>query len=214
MPEISADGRTWTIRIQPGILFADAPAFKGRPRELVAQDYVYSITRRLDPTMKRGGDPALANLIEGARAVVDAAAKAASSTTTRRSRGCRRSTATRCDSSSPPSITRFSSGSPISAPSPSRAKRSRRRATTSDQARRHGTVPPARVGPRIARRARRQSRVPAACFPDDRRPALQPLVQSMKGRKLPALSRIEISIIEEQVPELLAFDQGSLDYVR
>ena len=39
------------------------------------------------------------------------------------------------------------------------------------------------------------------------------MVQAMKGRKLPALSRIEISIIEEQVPELLAFDQGGLDYV-
>ena len=35
----------------------------------------------------------------------------------------------------------------------------------------------------------------------------------MKGRKLPALSRIEISVIEEQVPELLAFDQGALDYI-
>jgi ABC-type transport system substrate-binding protein len=42
---------------------------------------------------------------------------------------------------------------------------------------------------------------------------LQPIVQAMKGRKLPALSRIEISIIEEQVPELLAFDQGRLDYI-
>ena len=49
MPEISDNGRTWTIRIQPGILFADAPAFKGKPRELVAQDYVYSITRAARP---------------------------------------------------------------------------------------------------------------------------------------------------------------------
>ena len=35
----------------------------------------------------------------------------------------------------------------------------------------------------------------------------------MKGRKLPALPAIELSIIEEQVPELLAFDKGSLDYI-
>src|SRR5215471_10832270 len=27
MPEISADGRAWTIRIRPGIYFADDPAF-------------------------------------------------------------------------------------------------------------------------------------------------------------------------------------------
>ena len=50
-------------------------------------------------------------------------------------------------------------------------------------------------------------------FPGSDDPALQPMIQAMKGRKLPALSRIEISIIEEQVPELLAFDQGSLDYI-
>src|SRR6185369_8030290 len=75
MPDISADGRTWTIRVKPGILFASAPVFNGKPRELLAQDYVYSITRRLDPNLKRGGDPVLPELIEGARAVVDAAAK-------------------------------------------------------------------------------------------------------------------------------------------
>ena len=50
-------------------------------------------------------------------------------------------------------------------------------------------------------------------FPASDDPALQPMIQAMKGRKLPALSAIEISIIEEQVPELLAFDQGSLDYI-
>ena len=30
MPEVSSDFRTWTIRIRPGIRFADDPAFKGR----------------------------------------------------------------------------------------------------------------------------------------------------------------------------------------
>ncbi len=49
LPEVSADGRSFTLRLQPGIHFADDPAFKGRPRELVAQDYVYSIQRFFDP---------------------------------------------------------------------------------------------------------------------------------------------------------------------
>jgi len=53
MPEIADNGRTWTIRIKPGILFASAPAFNGKPRELTAQDYVYSITPRLDPNLER-----------------------------------------------------------------------------------------------------------------------------------------------------------------
>ena len=53
MPEVSADFRTWTIRVQPGIHFADDPAFQGPPagkgRELTARDYVYSILRTADP---------------------------------------------------------------------------------------------------------------------------------------------------------------------
>src|SRR5258708_28091488 len=52
MPEVSADGRTWTVRIRPGIYFADDPAFKGKKRELTAQDYVYSVKRHFDPKNK------------------------------------------------------------------------------------------------------------------------------------------------------------------
>jgi ABC-type oligopeptide transport system substrate-binding subunit len=32
MPQHSADFRTWTVRIRPGIHFADDPAFKGQKR--------------------------------------------------------------------------------------------------------------------------------------------------------------------------------------
>jgi ABC-type transport system substrate-binding protein len=52
MPEVSADYRVWTVRIQPGIYFTDDPAFKGRRRELVAADYVYSFKRLFDPAVK------------------------------------------------------------------------------------------------------------------------------------------------------------------
>ena len=41
MPEISADGRVFTFHLRHGIYFADDPAFKGKQRELVAQDFVY-----------------------------------------------------------------------------------------------------------------------------------------------------------------------------
>jgi ABC-type transport system substrate-binding protein len=52
LPEVSADFRTWTIRLQRGIYFADDLAFKGQPRELVAQDYVFSFKRFADPAVK------------------------------------------------------------------------------------------------------------------------------------------------------------------
>ena len=52
MPEVSADYRVWTVRIKPGIYFTDDPAFGGRRRELVAADYVYSFKRFFDPAFK------------------------------------------------------------------------------------------------------------------------------------------------------------------
>src|SRR5438105_6976721 len=48
MPELSADGLTYTFRVKPGIYFQDDPAFKGKKRELVAADYVYTFKRILD----------------------------------------------------------------------------------------------------------------------------------------------------------------------
>src|SRR5436305_15285852 len=39
MPEVSADHKVWTIRIKPGIYFADDPVFKGKKRKLTARDY-------------------------------------------------------------------------------------------------------------------------------------------------------------------------------
>ena len=54
MPEVSADHRSFTIRIQPGIYFDDDPAFGGKKRELTAADYVYSIKRHYDPRWKSG----------------------------------------------------------------------------------------------------------------------------------------------------------------
>jgi ABC-type transport system substrate-binding protein len=54
MPEVSDDFRTFTFRLKPGIFFADDPAFQGRPRELVAEDYVYSLKRHYDPRWKSG----------------------------------------------------------------------------------------------------------------------------------------------------------------
>jgi ABC-type transport system substrate-binding protein len=52
MPEVSEDFRRWTIRVRPGIRFQDDPAFKGAARELVADDYVFSLKRFADPAVK------------------------------------------------------------------------------------------------------------------------------------------------------------------
>ena len=52
MPEVADNFRSFTVSLKPGIFFADDPAFKGSKRELVAQDYVYSLKRFADPAVK------------------------------------------------------------------------------------------------------------------------------------------------------------------
>ena len=49
MPQHSDDYRTWTVKVRPGIFFASDPAFNGKRRELVAADYVYTFKRFADP---------------------------------------------------------------------------------------------------------------------------------------------------------------------
>jgi ABC-type transport system substrate-binding protein len=52
LPTIADGGRSYTFHLRPGIYFTPDPAFKGRRREVTAQDYVYSITRLYDPALK------------------------------------------------------------------------------------------------------------------------------------------------------------------
>ncbi len=52
LPEVSPDFKVWTIRVRPGIFFAADAAFQGRRRELVAQDYIYALQRAADPVNK------------------------------------------------------------------------------------------------------------------------------------------------------------------
>ncbi len=76
MPQVSSDFKVWTIKIKPGIYFADDPAFKGSKRELVAADYIYAMKRFADPANK---SPASGFVLEfklsGLRALHEAAVK-------------------------------------------------------------------------------------------------------------------------------------------
>lgn len=75
MPEVSADGLTYTIHIKKGIYFTPDPVFKGKPRELTAYDYAYSFKRLLDPTLRSPNSWLLENKIEGMDALVQSANK-------------------------------------------------------------------------------------------------------------------------------------------
>jgi len=49
-------------------------------------------------------------------------------------------------------------------------------------------------------------------FPEAVDPAFAQYAAGMKGVTLPAVGRVELSIIEEELPELLAFEKGDFDY--
>lgn len=49
MPKIEQEGKVYTFKIKRGIYYSNDAAFKGKKRELVAQDYIFAIQRILDP---------------------------------------------------------------------------------------------------------------------------------------------------------------------
>lgn len=76
LPEIRDQGKTFIVKIKPGIYFTDDPAFNGKRRELTAKDYLYSIQRLVDPG-NRGApwDFMFKGKVIGLDAKIDAAKK-------------------------------------------------------------------------------------------------------------------------------------------
>ena len=75
MPEVTDNGRTYTFRLRRGIHFTPDPAFRGAPRELVAQDFVYAFMRFLDPANRAPYAFMLEGKIRGLDALAAAAKK-------------------------------------------------------------------------------------------------------------------------------------------
>jgi oligopeptide transport system substrate-binding protein len=213
LPAVSPDGKTWTIKVRPGIRFTPDPAFRGRPRELTAEDYVYSIKRSLDPNLRGGGDPLTSDLIVGMRARVAAAAKPGA----------------RFDYDAPVeglrALDRYTlqfKFREVNYPVATAllmvlgvAREVVEAAQGDIQSRAVGTGPYMlhewKRGTRVVLDANPDYRTLA--FPDSRDPTLTTTFRAMKGRKLPAIGRVEISIIDEQSVRLLEFDRGKLDYI-
>jgi ABC-type transport system substrate-binding protein len=61
LPEVSPDFKTWTVHMKHGVYFADDPAFGGKKREVTAQDVVYTFKRVYDPKTR---SPSLSSLEE------------------------------------------------------------------------------------------------------------------------------------------------------
>lgn len=75
LPEVSSDYRVFTLHVKPGIYFAPHEVFKGKKRELTAEDYVYSMKRVLDPANTSPLVAEFDGFVVGVREAIAAASK-------------------------------------------------------------------------------------------------------------------------------------------
>ncbi len=212
-PEITDGGKTWTIRMKKGIRFTDDPAFRGKPRELTAEDYVYSYKRWMDPNGRRGGSPIITDLLIGARPVVDAARTSGKFDFDRPIEGLkaldRYTLQLRLTDVNYPNVEDVLGFVPASAREVVEA------AGRDIRIRAVGTGPfklkEWQRGSRIVLEANPQYR--EAHFPASDNPAHAALVRSMKGKAIPQIGKVEIAIIDEDLPRLLQFERGALDVI-
>lgn len=220
MPEASADFRTWTVRLKKGIYFADDPAFKGVKREVVAQDFVYALKRFVDPANK---SPVVAGILDqkylGLAGLREKALKDKKPFDyDTEIEGLR-------------ALDRYTVQFKMEEPRPrfleSLAANDLFGAVAREVVEKYGDAIPAHpVGSGAFRLAqwRRSSLIVLERNPQyrdmvyDAEPAAddlegQAILAQFKGRKLPMVDRVEVSIIEESQPRWLAFLNGQIDFV-
>ncbi len=220
LPEVSPDSRTFTFRIRPGIFFADDPAFKGQPRELVAQDYVYTVKRFYDPRLNSEN----LYVFENAKLLGLGELRAKALATDRVFDYDREVEGIRA-------IDRYTFRIRLAEPSPRFVYWFAVPGLTGAMAREvveaYGAdigAHPVGTGPFRLGAWRRASRIELVRNPAYRErlfeaePAegdvqAQAIAKALAGRRLPLVDRIEIDVIEEAQPRWLAFVDGTLDHL-
>ena len=220
LPEASDGFKTFTIRLRPGIYFADDPAFKGAKRELVAADYVYSIKRHYDPRWKSPRLTGIANnRILGLMELREAALKSGRPFDyDHEAEGLR-------------ALDRYTIQFKLGQPNPRFADELSDPSNTGAVAREvvefYGDrimEHPVGTGPFRLAQWRRSALITFERNPGYRdevyaeeAPAGDPVAQSavakLKGRKLPLVDRVEVVIIEQPQPRWLSFVNREMDLV-
>ena len=216
MPEISADGKTYTLRVKPGIYFTDDPAFKGKRRELVAQDYVYSIKRLMDPKLSAPLLGEIEGVIAGSAQAIERARKAGKFDYDAPMEGLK-------------ALDRYTWQIKLTEPfynfiynlADCRATCAVAREVVEHYGDDVGSHPVG-TGPYKLAFWKRASRIVLEANPDYREEYFdaQPtddigreILAVQKGKRLPMIGRIEIAIIEEEQPRWLSFLNGEMDLI-
>ncbi len=216
LPEITDDGKTYTLHVRKGIYFIDDPVFKGKRRELTAADYAYSLKRLIDPKIRSPW----AWLVEGKIVGLDELAEAAKKT------GKFDYDAKVAGLETPDRYTlriRLKNTdynlSYILAHEPTSAVAREVIEAYRDEGGR-AMASPVGTGAYRLKQWVRSSKIVLEANPDYRGftwnfqssdPEDQRLIAAMKGKKMPQVGRVEVSIIEEDQARLLAFQSGELD---
>jgi ABC-type transport system substrate-binding protein len=217
IPEFKDDGKLLVIKLKKGIYFTPDPAFNGQKRELVAADYVYSLKRLLDPKVRSPNYSLLEGKLVGGDEAVEAARKSGKFDYDAKLEGLQ-------------AIDRYTIQIKTVKPSYILLDQLAHGATAAvarEVIEKYGdasgwaTQNPVGTGPYLLKDWRKSSKVvleanpdyKPTTFPDSRDPADKAIVAKMHGKKLPAIGRIEISIIEESNPRFLAFQSKQIDYV-
>ncbi len=217
LPEITDGGKTWTIKVRPGIHFADDPAFKGQKRELVAADYVYSWKRILDPRMRSNALNAIEGRILDPDGVIAKARAAGQLDLAAKIEGLQ-------------AIDRYTIRLKLNFPdaellanltTTAFAAVAREVIEAHRDASGWAMANPVGTGPYRLKEWRRGQKIVLEAnpgfreerYPDSSDPADRAIMARLKGKRVPLVGRVEISIIEEANPRLLAFRNRELDYV-
>ena len=220
MPQIADGGRTYTIKVKPGIYFADDPAFKGKKRELTATDYVYSIKRIFDPKVRSYDLYLFEHNLEGLDEPLARARKSGSFDYDEKLDGLQ-------------ALDRYTLRIRFRRPeyafvwwlaTRNLAAVAREVVENYGDASHRVMDHPVGTGPYRLKSWLRGQKIVLEANPDYRDvrfpepatgdPADTAIAKGLTGRKLPLAGTVEISIIEEGQPRLLSFERGALDYLQ
>ena len=215
LPEVTGDGKIYTFRLKPGIHFADDPVFEGKKRELTSYDYAYSIRRLFDPKIRSpwlwyvegkivGGDEAMAAAKKSGKFDYDAPITGIE-------------TPDRYTLRLRLKDTDYNFMYVFATPQTGGMARE-----VIERYQQDPGAHPVGTGPFRLAEWKRSHKIVLEKNPNFRdefyeaEPGedadFQAIYKQMKGRKLPMVDRVEITIVEESQPRWLAFLNGETDY--